>query len=143
MAAFQTWLKLERSDPARAKGYKYRTTKPVKYQSRWLKGAVRSEVVSSGKFIRLLPSGRMRIKQGYCWDGASGPTFDTRSTMLGSLVHDALYQLMREELLSRGDFKSIADIILRRICIEQGMGRWRANFWVWAVLTFGRKSAGG
>ena len=28
-------------------------------------------------FIELLPSGRITIRAGYCWDGPSGPTVDT------------------------------------------------------------------
>ena len=47
-------------------------------------------------FVTLSKNGFLRIKTGYAWDGASGPAIDTRNFMRGSLVHDALYQLMRE-----------------------------------------------
>ena len=34
------------------------------------------------------------IKDGYAWDGASGPTIDTKNTQTASLVHDGLWQLI-------------------------------------------------
>ncbi len=47
------------------------------------------------KFLSLSSEGALPIKKFYAWDGPSGPTIDTRDFMRGSLVHDALYQLMR------------------------------------------------
>jgi len=47
-------------------------------------------------FVYLGKSGMLVIRKGYAWDGPSGPTVDTRDSLRGSLVHDALYQLMRE-----------------------------------------------
>ena len=41
--------------------------------------------------LKIDPSGLLIIKNGYAWDGPSGPTFDTKNFMRGSLVHDALY----------------------------------------------------
>lgn len=43
-----------------------------------------------------LPSGTLIIRAFYEWDGPSGPAIDTDNFMDGSLVHDLLYQLMRE-----------------------------------------------
>jgi len=40
-------------------------------------------------------------------------------------VHDALYQLMRLKLLP-ASLRETADMLLRRICIEDGMCRLRA-----------------
>jgi len=37
----------------------------------------------------------LEIKKGYSWDGASGPTWDTKDTITPSLVHDVLYQSIR------------------------------------------------
>lgn len=42
----------------------------------------------------------LHIYKGYSWDGASGPTWDTNDTITPSLVHDVLYQAIREGLLS-------------------------------------------
>ncbi|MDF5607407.1 hypothetical protein P3745_24975, partial [Vibrio parahaemolyticus] len=49
-------------------------------------------------YLSLSEQGLLTIKKGYSWDGVSGPATDTRNLILASLVHDELYQLMREEL---------------------------------------------
>lgn len=93
-----------------------------------------------GDYVTLQPDGTMRIQQGYAWDGPSGPTFDTKTFMRGSLVHDAFYQLIREKKLSEGD-RAFADRLLRDHCREDGMSAIRA-YYVWkAVAWFGGSSA--
>ncbi len=52
------------------------------------------------EYISLDQMGHLVLQKGYAWDGPSGPTIDTGDFMRGSLVHDALYQLMRMEHLS-------------------------------------------
>jgi len=47
-------------------------------------------------YLELTQAGLLTICQGYAWDGASGPTIDTKSSMRAALVHDALDQLLRE-----------------------------------------------
>ena len=89
-------------------------------------------------FIELDESGLLTIQKGYAWDGPSGPTRDTKSFMRGSLVHDALYQLMRNNHLP-SSCREDADQELHRICREDGMNRFRA----WYVLLGVRKAAGG
>lgn len=37
------------------------------------------------EFISLNTLGVLSIRRGYAWDGASGPTIDTKSSMWGSL----------------------------------------------------------
>lgn len=74
---------------------------------------------------------------GYCWDGPSGPMLDTPSAMRGSLVHDALYQLIRMGLLDYDPAKRQADELFARLCIEDGMGRFRA-WYALRALRFGR-----
>lgn len=80
------------------------------------------------------------IKKGYAWDGPSGPTIDTRDFMRGSLVHDALYQLMREGYLS-GSYRKAADQILKRMCLEDGMLYPLAQVVYVAVRLFARFAA--
>ncbi|MCR9141422.1 MAG: hypothetical protein NXI24_04160 [bacterium] len=93
-----------------------------------------------GDYVTLTVDGLMRIKQGYAWDGPSGPTFDTKNFMRGSLVHDAFYQLIRERQLSESD-RAFSDRLLRDHCREDGMSAIRA-FYVWkAVAWFGKSSA--
>lgn len=80
------------------------------------------------EFIRLSATGLLWIRDGYAWDGASGPTWDSPSSMRSSLVHDAVYQLMREELVSQ-KFRVVIDGKFYDICIEDGMYAWRAKVW--------------
>lgn len=89
------------------------------------------------EYIDLSVDGVLTVKSGYAWDGPSGPTFDTKSFMRGSLVHDALYQLMRGGYLPES-CREDADQELHRICREDGMNRFRA----WYVLLGVRKAAG-
>ena len=81
-------------------------------------------------YIKLDGEGRLSIAAGYAWDGPSGPTIDTLTFMRGSLVHDALYQLMREKYLDHDSYRKAADRVLQKICIEDGMSRLRA-WWVY------------
>ena len=79
-------------------------------------------------YIQLSTHGLLKITRGYAWDGPSGPTIDTKNFMRGSLVHDALYQLLREGLLDQ-KHRTQADLELVRICREDGMSKLRA-WWV-------------
>ena len=92
-------------------------------------------------YIDLSTVGKLTIKKGYAWDGPSGPTVDTLNFMRGSLVHDALYQLMREEELDKSIYRESADRLLQSICQEDGMSSIRA-WWVYqGVKRFGDPSA--
>ncbi len=91
-------------------------------------------------FIRLNSEGLLIISAHYAWDGPSGPTVDTKNFMRGSLVHDALYQLMRESLLPVS-FREAADRELQKICREDGMSAFRAWYVYQGVHQFGEKNA--
>lgn len=91
-------------------------------------------------FIELAQDGTLTIHEGYSWDGASGPTIDTKSSMRASLVHDALYQLERAGKLGQ-EWRPVADEVLYQLCIADGMWPLRARTWRWAVRTFGASSA--
>jgi hypothetical protein len=84
--------------------------------------------------------GILTIKKGYSWDGPSGPSIDTKNFMQGSLVHDALYQLMREGILHQ-HARVRADDILREICLNDGMSRFRAWYVYLAVRLFAANAA--
>lgn len=74
------------------------------------------------QFILFAADGRMTVKRGYAWDGATGLPIQFDHILRASLCHDALYQLMREGLLDlRHRLK--ADRLFRAICIEDGMPR--------------------
>lgn len=112
-------------------GYKYQVTEDyaIKIDLRRLK-PIRAKVA---KFLSLSPAGVLSIKKYYAWDGPSGPTIDTRDFMRGSLVHDALYQLMREGVLDYRVHRQRADEILRELCLQDGMCKFRAWYVYQAV----------
>jgi hypothetical protein len=85
-------------------------------------------------------NGVLVVQRDYCWNGSSGPTLDTPSTMRASLFHDALYQMMRERDLSL-DCRYISDNVYRRICLEDGMWRLRAWLHYKTLRAFGESSA--
>lgn len=91
-------------------------------------------------FIKLNSDGAISIKKGYAWDGPSGPTIDTLNFMRGSLIHDALYQLMREKIIDKDIYRKPADQLLRNMCREDGMSSIRA-WWVYKGVRFGGDSA--
>lgn len=84
----------------------------------------------NSEYIDLDSNGNLAIAEGYAWDGPSGPTIDTLTFMRGSLVHDALYQLMRESYLDHNVYREAADRTLQKICKEDGMWSLRA-WWVY------------
>jgi len=87
-------------------------------------------------FVRLGVDGLLSLSPGYAWDGPSGPAFDTKNFMRGSLVHDALYQLIRIGAIP-ATARKVADDELYRTVSEDGMSRLRAA-WVYAgVRLFG------
>jgi len=88
------------------------------------------------EYIALTSQGRISIKRGYAWDGPSGPTIDTLNFMRGSIVHDALYQLIREGHLEEGKYREPADRLLQKMCIEDGMSKLRA-WWVYQGVRLG------
>jgi hypothetical protein len=114
------------------KGYKYWLARPY---SLHVPIFPEHTLVSSGGFVTLGKNGVLAIKLGYAWDGPSGPTFDTKTFMRGSLIHDSLYQIMREGLLDNSYRKQV-DELLGRICRSDGMNGFRAGYVVWAVKRF-------
>jgi len=87
-----------------------------------------------------LDHGLLTISEGYAWDGPSGPAIDTRTWMRASLVHDALYQLMREDHLPR-ELRKLVDDLMRAHLLEDGMSRFRAWYSYRAVRFFGGPAA--
>ena len=87
-----------------------------------------------------MQDGELRIFAGYVWDGPSGPTIDTPDFMRASLVHDALYQLIRLGFVD-DDQRICADKLMRKQCLKDGMSRIRAWWVYWAVRRFGSKAA--
>jgi hypothetical protein len=78
-------------------------------------------------FIDLDASGNLLVQKGYAWDGPSGPVIDTDDNMRASLVHDALYQLMRNKELSSKTHRKAADKLFKDICKDDGVSNLRAS----------------
>ena len=115
--------------------YKYNLHCDVTYPT-----GISVENPKSFDLLEIDADGNLLIKAGYSWDGPSGPTLDSKNFMRGSLIHDALYQLMREGVLPPY-LRKKADEILRDVCIEDGMSRIVARGVFRAVRIFGESSA--
>ena len=81
------------------------------------------------RFFTLCPTGLLTIRAGFGWDGASGPTFDTKDCMSASLVHDVFCILMRDRRLSYARWQDIINDYFREMCLKAGMWPWRAKLW--------------
>ena len=114
--------------------YKYNLHSDVAFNAR-----IDVEKARTGKWLTINRNGDLVIKKGYSWDGPSGPTIDTKTFMRGSLIHDALYQLMREGFIAQHQ-RQRADEILREICRADGMSRVRA-WWVYQGVRAGGASS--
>ena len=114
-------------------GYKYQLKSNVVIQTALRPGAPR---FIQG-YVFLDTDGTLIIYRGYAWDGCTNAP-DTDSNMLAGLVHDALYQLMQEDILDKS-FKPLADDMLRDIMISQGSFKTTADLFHYAVQKFGGK----
>jgi len=116
-------------------GFKYQLDEEYKQDI----GIVRPTAIIT-EYLNLYCNGVLTIKRGYCWDGPSGPTIDTKNFMRGSLVHDALYQLIR---MGKLEFlwRNHADKLLRSMCRKDGMSAIRAWYVYRGLFRFGGSSA--
>lgn len=108
---FDEWLMLKRAG------------RPIKTKTPWI------ELTWSSTIEGAMTTGDhliIHLRAGYAWDGPSGPAQDTPSFMRASLVHDALYQLMRLQLLPQA-FRPAADRIMTRYTELDGM--WPLRRW--------------
>jgi hypothetical protein len=118
-------------------GYKYQLARACQIK---LPAQFHPEKPVKLPFITLSKTGVLSMKAGYAWDGASGPAVDRKATKRGSLVHDALYQLLRMEKLPQ-DLRHDADHIYSQLCAEDGMWAWWARRHLNALSLFGGPSA--
>lgn len=112
-------------------GYKYQLEEDYRHPT-----GIEPAQAGGNRFVQIDADGVLTVRHGYAWDGASGPAIDTATFMRGSLVHDALYQLIRLGVLGPVD-RARADILLREIALDDGMWPVRA-WWVYhTVRIFG------
>lgn len=79
-----------------------------------------------------LQNGNLFIKASFMWDGASGPTYDSPSSMRPSLVHDVTCEFVRLGLLPE-IWVPILNAVFYRMCREDGMNWIRAKYWLLAL----------
>jgi len=115
LAGFPVWLKLERDF--------------------WVTLPFRVPNVKITPFISF-SNGRLWIQEGYEWDGASGPTLDTKSAILPSVVHDALYCILKESKRKYFD-REAADKFFYWLLRNEGMMWLRAKIWYRCVRIHG------
>ena len=117
-------------------GYRFQTYRDFEIQTRMI------GFVVNHPWFTLHPDGRLYIRKGYAWDGASGRlTIQTKTNKRGSLVHDVFYQCLRAGLLPHDPCFHLANEELRRICLEDGMWGFRADYYFFAVEKFGSAHA--
>lgn len=90
------------------------------------------------EYLGLDSSGLLYIKSGYAWNGSNWSS--DKHAMIASLVHDALYQLMRLGLLNRTVFRKPADALYRDLCIAEGMSKFEAAIRYRGLRWFGKSS---
>ena len=112
--------------------YKYELTESYSIQTEILKAC------HIAKYIYLTATGSLLICKKYRWDGCSGPTIDDPTNQRAGLVHDSIYQLMAEGLLSDG-WRAYADRLFFKILREDGMPYWRAQYYWLGVRLAGWK----
>jgi hypothetical protein len=115
-------------------GYKYQIRKDMQFRIPvdFAEFSIDTDFIS-------LESCILTIRKGYAYDGASGPTFDTRNSMRGSAFHDAMYQLFVLGLLPR-TLKSLVDELFRDMLRQDGMSAFRSAAWHRAVKRHGMNS---
>ena len=78
---------------------------------------------------------KLLVSNDYAWDGLSGPTVDTKNSRTASLVHDVLYQAIREGVLPYM-YRKEADKEFRLILKNNGM--FFLRYWYfWAGVRLG------
>lgn len=120
----------------------FRNTKHQLDHDCWFKVGVFPDKVlqTNDGLVTLYQDGWLYIRRNYAWDGASGPTWDTKSCKRGSMVHDALSDLIKEGYLSP-DLWTQCNVELYRLCKEDGMWAIRRSAWFAAVERFGLRVA--
>lgn len=114
-------------------GYKYWVAKDYVLD---IGARIRPARSGGNSFVELSAAGVLTIRRGYAWDGASGPAINTENWRTASLVHDGLYQLIREGVLTM-EQREAADDLMRDILLGKGMFALRALWSHAAVRQFG------
>lgn len=113
-------------------GYRYKLDEAYLYR---LPFSVPNATVRDGWVVVI--NNQLAIANGYAWDGAStGLPWTPKKWLRPSLLHDALYQLIREGLLHM-DFRKDADEVFFRLLRENRVNIAVATVAYWAVRLLG------
>ena len=115
-------------------GYKYQLYKTEVFSTR-----ITPPKLTTLPFILLYPSGKLIVKRFYAWDGASGPTIDTKNSMRASLFHDAVTQLMRLGVLDK-KWRITSNEEMEYFLKQDGMWWLRRKIWLKVLNWFGESS---
>ena len=113
--------------------YKYRLEEAEIFHTRILGRTIEH------KYFLLSSDGRLVVREGYLWDGVSGPTYDSKNTMRPGLGHDAKYHMIRLMLIPL-DMKPLADKEFKQDLLSAGVVKFRAAYYYQAVKLFGASS---
>lgn len=123
--------------------YKYRLDAPYTYKLNinlnyyiLYPGRINGWIDFDGKYLM--------FSAGYCWDGSSGPTIDSKRCQRGSLIHDGAYQLLRRGVFDEWEHNNIRkyfDDLYKQICLEDNMHSFQAWWRHRALRMFGGKAA--
>jgi hypothetical protein len=94
-----------------------------------------------GRNIEITLSGVMTLRDGYSWDGCSGPAINRKENHRAGKFHDGLYECIRNGVLEESTWRPIADQVFRDLCIEDGMWKWLAQKEMQILRMFGHSSA--
>ncbi len=112
-------------------GYKYQLVEDIRHSL----PAIFKPFVAATDYV-MLSEGLLTIRKGYAWNGATG-ALDTATFMKPSLIHDALYKLIRTGHLPEM-LRIEADKELKDLCLKSGMTKMRATYVYWFVRLFGQ-----
>ena len=118
------------------KGFKYQLVNSLTIAT-----SIKIPFYINTRYITMSTNGTLHISVGFAWDGASGWTVDTESSMRASVVHDALYKLIRMGRMSWAGAREAADQEFYRLCLKDGMWVWRAKVWFRALRIGGGPAA--
>lgn len=102
------------------KDWKYRILKTFSIQT-----SIIPDKTVQTRFATLTVKGRLYIKKGFCWDGASG-AIDTDTIMKPSCLHDWGCAAYLDGLITN-EMRCQFDDLFHDLCIKSGMSRFRAE----------------
>lgn len=122
------------------RGFKYLLKGGVTGDEWWVMTPIKGFEVTFRGFGQLYKDGKLSLRFGWGWDGPSGPTWDTKSSLPTSAVHDFFYLCTRKGWLPI-NLKPEIDKFLMDLGRYHGMWFIRTRLWFRGVSMFAFGSA--